>query len=123
MAIDRVSGIDATKSPARAIVGTTVPGPVPPASENGPEAVPASGQGAEPQAAELVLGSKTPEAQGYGPTDSYAKVRYDKSSQTVLIQIIDASSGDVIREIPPCAWRKTSETVPLPKGALIEENP
>jgi hypothetical protein len=39
----------------------------------------------------------------------------------VLIQIIDGSSGEVMREIPPSEWRKARENPFLPKGAIIEE--
>ncbi|MCL5957918.1 MAG: flagellar protein FlaG [Chloroflexi bacterium] len=72
--------------------------------------------------AELEIGQTMPVPGGGELPESYAKIRYDQDTNTVLIQIVSASSGDVIREIPPDAWNRVRENTPLPKGTLVEKH-
>ncbi len=73
------------------------------------------------QQAQLLIGSRVHVTDAGGPLDKYAKIRYDENARTVLIQIINAASGEVIREIPPDAWVKLRENMPLPKGTVVEK--
>lgn len=84
-----------------------------------PEGMPSTQSGKE--AAELLIGSNPRAAYRDGPDQNYAKIRYDQNTNTVLIQIVNANSGEVMREIPPDAWNRVREAVPLPKGTLVEK--
>lgn len=81
----------------------------------GDQKVPGSGAGA----AELHIGFRR-RGPGASLPSTYAKIRVDKDTNSVLIQIIDSDSGDVIREIPPGAWAKLEANVLFPKGLLVE---
>lgn len=84
-----------------------------------PDARPVAHNGQD--AAELSIESKPRVASDGGPIESYAKIRYDENTNTVLIQIVNSASGEVMREIPPGAWNKVREGIPLPKGTLVEK--
>lgn len=130
MAIPRISRIDAVE-PApglreKALVDVDrapgsgelvpIPGSGPKAAAPAPERSPA------PEPALLVLGSKDRPPRVTVPPESYAKIRYDQESQTVLIQIVNAATGEVVREIPPDAWpRWGNADLQLPKGTLVEK--
>lgn len=58
------------------------------------------------KAAELHIGSKTRVAGASGMVETYARIRIAEDSHMVMIQIINAANGEVIREIPPGAWEK-----------------
>jgi uncharacterized FlaG/YvyC family protein len=76
-------------------------------------------QSQKPVEAILPGRSQTP-----GPTglvESYVKIRFDENSHTLLIQVINATNDEVIREIPPENWVKMRENIALPKGMLIEK--
>ncbi|MCL4533649.1 MAG: flagellar protein FlaG [Bacteroidetes bacterium] len=75
---------------------------------------------ASQQAAELLIGSK-PLVDSEGPFDRYAKIRFDKATRSVVIQIISSGSGEVIREIPPGAWEKIGRGLLLSREKSAEE--
>lgn len=70
-------------------------------------------------AAELQIGLRR-RGTGASMPSSYAKIRVDRDTNSVLIQIIDSDTGDVIREIPPGAWAKLEANVLFPRGLLVE---
>ncbi len=66
---------------------------------------------------ELELGSRPQQVARRGVlADTYAKIRFDEESHSVLIQIVNAANDEVIREIPPGAWEKLRETDLSGKG-------
>lgn len=72
------------------------------------------------EAAELLIPSAS-SVPGSRPGERYAKIRIDENTKAVMIQIIDAANGEIVREIPPHAWNRVKEGIPLPKGTLFEK--
>ncbi len=53
--------------------------------------------------------------------ETYVRIRYDEDRNTYFIQVFDAASDEIIREIPPDGWAKASGNLPAPKGLFVEE--
>lgn len=56
-----------------------------------------------------------------GADETYVRIRYDKPTQTYVIQVRSATSDEVISEFPPDAWARFSGDMPLPKGMIVEK--
>jgi len=125
--IEAVPRVDATEAPSRVAQKPSLPLDPAPDKEKPREwmarAVESHGEGplarSGPESAELVIGSKA--AAGSGQVEHYAKIRIDPQTREVLIQIVDAAKGEVIREIPPGASSKMESNFQLPKGIFVEE--
>lgn len=68
------------------------------------------------KAAELSIGSKAHAAGVSGMIETYARIRIAEDSRTIMIQIVNAANGEVIREIPPGAWERLKHSEPTPKS-------
>ena len=53
--------------------------------------------------------------------ETYVRIRYDKISQSYVIQVRSASNDEVISEFPPDSWGRFNGDLPLPKGMIVEK--
>ncbi len=89
-----------------------VPSPLPQPTERRDPQPPTAGHGANQEDGRSSIQVLSP---------SFARIRFDDESNIVLIQIVDAVSGEVIREIPPEEWVQMHKSLPQPKGTLVEK--
>lgn len=129
MAIEGISRIDTTGLPAATGTKLALRGerfsrgrePVRlPVSRAGQAAGRLTQQAAADAAEPIVMAqarAESPVAQD----ETYVRIRFDEGSHRYLIQVLNATNDEVLREFPPEAWSSLGGSIPLPKGMLVEK--